>query len=538
LPPFSFVNPTPGKRPPVLLVILDGWGYREAADNNVIHSAAPYWHELLGKYPNTLLSASGEEVGLPPGLMGNSEVGHLNLGAGRVVYQEQTRIHKAIDDGDFFENGAFTGTMERVRKLGKTLHLVGLIGTGGVHAADKHIRALLEMAKRVGIDAERICLHAILDGRDTPPRSGRQFIETLQADLAAVGVGRIASVIGRYWAMDRDTNWERTQRAYDLFFHGKGKLVPTAADAIEASYNADVGDEFAEPFVIGAANGEGRLSAGDAVICFNFRADRMRQIGAAIGFDDAAWGANCGGSPGFERDGHPGRAGSEPLDVVTMTQYRADFSYAVAYPPRKLTGLFPEIVSAAGLRQARIAETEKYAHVTFFFSGGVEKPVKGESRILIPSPKVATYDLQPEMSAPAITRAILASLEEGENDVYIINFANADMVGHTGRVEAAVKAVQTVDGCLQQIVPAVTALGGTIAITADHGNVEMMWDANSDQPHTAHTTNPVPVLFCGDDLIGQSMRPMGTLADVAPTLLEILGLQKSSGMDGATLFKS
>jgi 2,3-bisphosphoglycerate-independent phosphoglycerate mutase len=530
------LNPISTQRPPLLLVVLDGWGHREATENNVIHAAAPYWHELLAKYPNTLLSASGKEVGLPLGLMGNSEVGHLNLGAGRVVYQDQTRIHKAIDDGDFFENGALAGAMERVQKEGKTLHLMGLVGTGGVHASAKHIRALLDMAARFGIDGQRVCIHAILDGRDTPPRSASGFIEALEADIAAAGVGRIASVIGRYWAMDRDTNWERTQRAYDLLFHGKGQLVPTAASAVEASYAANVGDEFAEPFVVGADSSDSRLAPGDSVICFNFRADRMRQIGAAIGFDEAAWIANCGGSAGFPRDGQPGTAGSDPLDVVTMTQYRSDFSYATCYPPQRLKGIFPEIISQAGLRQARIAETEKYAHVTFFFSGGVEKPVPGESRILIPSPKVATYDLQPEMSAPAITQAILGALEKGETDVYIINFANADMVGHTGIVSAATKAVQTVDDCLRKIVPAVTAKGGTIAITADHGNVEMMWDRNSDQPHTAHTTNPVPIVFCGDGLIGQSMRPMGTLADVAPTLLNILKLKKSQGMDGVTLF--
>ena len=532
------MSSTPGQRPPVLLVVLDGWGYREETENNVIHSAAPYWHELLAKYPNTLLSASGKEVGLPLGLMGNSEVGHLNLGTGRVVYQDQTRIHQSIDDGDFFENGALVQAMESVHKQGKRLHLMGLIGTGGVHAADKHIRALLKLAAKVGLGPDRVCVHAILDGRDTPPRSAQEFLAQLESDIEDAGVGRIVSVIGRYWAMDRDTNWERTSRAYDLFVHGKGEVKPTGADAIAASYAADTGDEFVEPFVIGSGASENRMESGDAVICFNFRADRMRQMAAALGLDDAAFASNCGGSPGFLRDGHPGSGSSTPLKLVTMTQYRADFSFAAAYPPQVLKGIFPEVVSAAGLRQERIAETEKYAHVTFFFSGGVEKPVQGESRILVPSPKVATYDMQPEMSAPGITKAILASLDRGETDVYIINFANADMVGHTGRVPAATKAVQTVDECLRQIVPAVTGRGGTIAITADHGNVEMMWDRNSDQPHTAHTTNPVPIVFCGDDLIGQKLRPMGVLADVAPTLLEILKLKKSSGMDGVTLFKS
>lgn len=512
------------QRPPLLLIVLDGWGHREATEHNIIHAAAPYWHELLAKYPHTLLSASGREVGLPLGLMGNSEVGHLNLGAGRVVYQDQTRIHKAIDDGDFFENGALAAAMDRCAKDGKTLHLMGLVGNGGVHASDVHIRALLAMAQRRGLAKDQVAVHAILDGRDTPPRSARGFMEGLLADIEEAGVGRVVSVIGRFFAMDRDKRWERVAKAFHLFTAGKGDQAATPLEAIDRSYAADVGDEFVEPVVIGAPD-QGRMQPGDAVICFNFRSDRMREIAAALGL----------ASEPMDID----RSGWDPaaLELVTMTQYRGDFPFAAAYPPQRISGIFPQVLSAAGLRQERIAETEKYAHVTFFFSGGVEEPVEGEARTLIPSPKVATYDLQPTMSAPEITKAILASLERGETDVYIINYANADMVGHTGMIDAATTAVRTVDDCLRQVVPAVTAKGGLVAITADHGNVEMMVDPTTGQPHTAHTTNPVPIVFCDDALRGQALRPMGILADVAPTLLEVLGLEKSSGMDGVSLFK-
>jgi 2,3-bisphosphoglycerate-independent phosphoglycerate mutase len=512
------------QRPPLLLVVLDGWGHRQATSHNIIHSAAPYWHELLARYPHTLLSASGREVGLPLGLMGNSEVGHLNLGAGRVVYQDQTRIHKAIEDGDFFSNGALAGAMERVAKSGKTLHLMGLIGNGGVHASDVHVRAILKMAASRGLGADQVAIHAIMDGRDTAPRSGREFMTSLLADIESAGVGRVVSVIGRYFAMDRDKRWERVAKAFDLFTAGVGTRVETPLQAIEQSYAADKGDEFIEPFVIGAPD-QNRMQAGDALLCFNFRSDRMREITAALGVADEPMDID---RTGWKADG---------LEIVTMTQYRKDFPFAVGYPPHSIQGIFPELVSAAGLRQERIAETEKYAHVTFFFSGGVEAPVPGESRTLIPSPKVATYDLQPSMSAPAITEAILASLERGETEVYVINFANADMVGHTGIEAAATLAVQTIDNCLKRIVPVVTAKGGLVAITADHGNVEMMVDEITGEPHTAHTTNPVPIVLCDEGLIGQALRPMGILADVAPTLLDVLKLDKSPGMDGVSLFR-
>jgi 2,3-bisphosphoglycerate-independent phosphoglycerate mutase len=365
----------------------------------------------------------------------------------------------------------------------------------------------------------------VLDGRDTPPRFGLRYVAALERDLAAAGVGRIASVIGRYWAMDRDKRWERVQRAYELFVHGKGERAATARAAVETSYAREQGDEFVEPFAIGAppsGHMAGRMEDGDGLLCFNFRADRMREICAALGLDDF---------DGFERGTRP------RLDIVTMTQVRADFPFAVAFAPVRLEGLFGDVVSAAGLLQKRMAETEKYAHVTFFFSGGCEEPVAGETRVLVPSPKVATYDLQPQMSAPELCDAILASLREDRTDVYVINFANADMVGHTGIYDAAVQAVATIDACLQRIVPEVTRRGGAIVITADHGNAELMWDAANDMPHTAHTTNPVPIIVCAEDVVGAPLRPMGTLADVVPTLCDLTGIEKSSGMDGVSLLE-
>jgi 2,3-bisphosphoglycerate-independent phosphoglycerate mutase len=505
-----------------MLIVLDGWGHREAAESNAILAHSPFFHGLLARYPHALLSASGHEVGLPLGLMGNSEVGHLNLGAGRVVYQEVTRIDRSIEEGDFFENGALARAMDGARERGTALHLVGLVSDGGVHSSDHHLRNLLKMAARRGLPAERVFVHAVLDGRDTPPRSGAGYVQTLERDLADAGVGRVASVVGRYWAMDRDQRWERVQRAYDLFVRGVGTRVESAAEAVRRSYEVDdKGDEFVEPYVVGDPDA-GRMRDGDAVICFNFRADRMRQLGSALGLRDF---------DGFERGAPP------DLAIATMTQYRDDFPFAVAFPPQRLKGLFTEVISAAGLRQERIAETEKYAHVTFFFNGGVEAPQPGETRTLVPSPKVATYDLKPEMSAFEVRDRILASLEKGETDVYVINFANADMVGHTGDYEAACRAIEAVDQCLAAIVPRVTERGGLVCITADHGNAEMLWDAEHDQPHTAHTTNPVPVVLACDALKGVELRPMGILADVVPTLLDVEGLEASPEMDGVSLLK-
>ncbi len=504
---------------PILLVVLDGWGERAATEWNAIRADARFWHSLLERYPHGLLSASGREVGLPLGLMGNSEVGHTNLGAGRIVYQEITRIDKSIEDGDFFTNGAFTRALDRVVKEDRRLHLLGLVSDGGVHASDRHLARLLELARRRGARPDQVVIHAITDGRDTPPRSALHFLGVLERDIAAEGVGRIATVCGRYYAMDRDKRWERTALAYELYTRGAGERFEAAAEAVRAAYAADTGDEFVRPCVIGEPR-EAALRDGDALLCFNFRADRMRQLVAALGLEDFS---------GFERAQRP------RLEVVTMTQYQKDFPFAAAYPPGGLRNTFPELLSNRGLRQLRVAETEKYAHVTYFFSGGREEPLPGERRILVPSPKVATYDLAPEMSAEKVTDEVLAALAEDQTDVYVINFANADMVGHTGIWDAVVRAVETVDRCLARIVPVVVARGGLVAITADHGNAEQLWDPEHDSPHTAHTTNPVPIVLCATDLIGARLRPMGVLADVAPTLLEAAGIEQPEEMDGVSL---
>ncbi|HPF15610.1 MAG TPA: 2,3-bisphosphoglycerate-independent phosphoglycerate mutase, partial [Planctomycetota bacterium] len=480
---------------------------------------SPYFHELQARYPHSLLTACGKEVGLPLGVMGNSEVGHMNLGAGRVVYQDISRIDQSIEDGSFASNGALRECMERALREGKKLHLMGLVSNGGVHASDQHVVALLEMAAKVGLPAERVLIHAITDGRDTSPRSSVEFLSALEHAIEQAGVGRIASVIGRYWAMDRDKRWDRTQRAYELLLNRLGERFGSSVDAVLASYAKDTGDEFVEPSVIGDAD-SGRLENGDGLIVFNFRSDRLRQICEALEFASF---------DGFER----GRR--VHLHIVTMTQYREDFPFPVAFAPQNLEELFPDIIAKAGLRQARIAETEKYAHVTFFFSGGREALLPGEERILLPSPKVATYDLQPEMSAQGVTDAVLKKLADGDTNVFIINFANADMVGHSGIYSAALKAVRTIDHCLQQIVPKVIEMGGTVAITADHGNAEQLWDETTNQPHTAHTLNLVPFVLCGKDFEGQSLRKSGILADVAPTLLEILGLPASTPMNGHSL---
>ncbi|MGD2016860.1 MAG: 2,3-bisphosphoglycerate-independent phosphoglycerate mutase [Planctomycetota bacterium] len=507
-------------RKPLVLLVLDGWGQRKEKDSNAIAEGAPYFHELLSENPSTLLTACGSEVGLPLGVMGNSEVGHTNLGAGRVVYQDVSRIDKAIEAGEFARNAAFGELMADVRARGATLHLMGLVSDGMVHSSDHHLRTLLQMAADQGLEPDRVVVHAITDGRDTPPRSGVDFVAALEDACAAAGVGRVVSVIGRYFAMDRDKRWERVERAYRLFVSGEGARHDSAVGAVRASYEAGVTDEFIEPVVIGEP-GAGRIADGDGVLLFNYRADRMREITDAlvqVGFD------------GFERgDGAPS------VQAVSMTQYRDDIDIPVAFPPVDLNGIFPELISAAGLRQERIAETEKYAHVTYFFSGGQEAPYEGETRTLIQSPRVATYDLAPQMSAPEVTAAILSSLERGETDVYVVNFANADMVGHTGIYEAALKAVETVDGCLKQIVPAVLARGGSVAITADHGNSEQLWDGSTDQPHTAHTLNKVPFVLVGGGTSGARMREHGVLADVAPTLLEVMGLDRHPSMDGQSL---
>jgi len=510
------------RRPPLLLVVLDGFGDAPAGPGNAISLAAPaYWNDLREHWPSTSLEASGEDVGLPCGLMGNSEVGHLNIGAGRVVYQEITRIDREIREGRFQRNPALLSAIEHARRSNGALHLFGLVSDGGVHSSDQHLRALLAMCKEQGLVGERVVLHAFLDGRDTAPRSAQGFVEQVENSMRELGTGRIGTVIGRYYAMDRDKRWERVQKAYDAIVLGSGFSAESAQAAIAAAYARNETDEFVLPTVIGSPD-RGRVRTGDAVIFFNFRTDRARQLTDAF--------------VGHEFSGFP-RASVPVVNFVTMTRYREDFPCAVAFAPQNLQGIFPQVISEQGLAQLRIAETEKYAHVTFFFSGGEEKEYPGERRVLIPSPKVATYDLQPEMSAGLVTDALLKEMSgDRRPDVTILNFANADMVGHSGIVPAAIRAVQTIDECLSRIVPCYLKLGGTVAITADHGNVEMMIDPVTGEPHTAHTTNPVPLLLCGEQVKGRRLRSGGRLCDIATTLLPILGLQKSKSMEGLDLF--
>jgi len=507
---------------PTLLIVLDGWGQAPATDWNAITQAPAenflsWWQE----WPHTLLSASGKEVGLPLGLMGNSEVGHTNLGAGRVVYQTITRIDQAITDGSFAANGMLRGAVQLALDSGGKLHLFGLLGNGGVHAIDGHYRALLQLAADMGMPAERVVFHALLDGRDTPPRSALPFLAELEGMLQQSG-GRLASVCGRYFGMDRDTNWERTARFWEAMVHANAPFhAATGLEAVEVAYARGENDEFVQPTLIGEPS---PIVDGDSVLSFNFRADRVRQISEAFLAGDHF--------QGFDRGGRPA------VKYTTMTQYRKDFACAVAYPPLELHSLFGEVVAAQGLRQFRSAETEKYAHVTFFFNGGREEVYPGEERRLVASPKVATYDLKPEMSAYEVTAGVLDRLDRNEDDLYVINFANSDMVGHTGSQEATEAAVRAVDSCLGQIVAAALAKGGTVAITADHGNAEQMRNPQTGEVHTAHTVNPVPFLLIGENYRAAALRPMGILADVAPTLLQGMGIPQPPVMDGHSLLTS
>ncbi len=510
------------RKPPMLLVVLDGFGEAAAGPGNAITLAGPrFWNDLRQQWPTTHLEASGEDVGLPCGLMGNSEVGHLNIGAGRIVFQEITRIDREIREGRFQTNAALLSAIDQAKKSGGTLHLLGLLSDGGVHSSDRHLKALLGMCKAQGLTGERVVLHAFLDGRDTPPRSAQGYVERVETWMRELGTGRIGTVVGRYYAMDRDKRWERVQKAYDALTLGTGFAAESAQAAIAAAYARAETDEFVLPTMIGSPD-RGRVRTGDAVIFFNYRTDRARQL------TDAFVGRDFTGFP---------RASVPIVHFVTMTRYREGLPCPVAYAPQNLDGIFPQVISQQGLRQLRIAETEKYAHVTFFFSGGEEKEYPGERRVLIPSPKVATYDLQPEMSAGLVTDALLQELGGALcPDVTILNFANADMVGHSGVIPAAVKAVQTIDQCLARIVPAYLKLGGTVAITADHGNVEMMIDPVTGEPHTAHTTNPVPFVVCGEAARGRRLRSGGRLCDIATTLLPILDLPLAKGMEGMDLF--
>jgi len=503
---------------PVVLLVLDGWGYRAEREGNAIAMATvPTWDRMWARAPRTLLEASGEAVGLPCGQIGNSEVGHLNLGAGRVVKQDLVRISGAIADGSFFENAAFVTACRTVKADGGTLHLVGLIGSGGVHAIDTHLLALLDLAEREQVP--RIAIHAMLDGRDTMPRSGLGYLESLLSH--AKGRAVLASVGGRYFGMDRDNRWERIEKWYRATVDGVGSTSADPLALVAEAYGRGGTDEFLTPtaLVDNAGRALAPIRDGDAVICFNYRSDRMRQIVRALVV------------PGFDRFATTGRPA---VHVVTMTLYDQTFGLPVAFPPQSMERIVGEVVAGAGLAQLRTAETEKYAHVTYFFNGGLETPYANEERRLVPSQQVATYDLAPEMSAVAITDGLCAALAAHEHDFVLCNYANADMVGHTGSMPAVLRAVETVDQCLARVVVAAEAAGARLLVTADHGNCEMMIDPVSGGPHTAHTINPVPFLIVNDG-VGRGLRDGGALCDVGPTILALLGLEQPPEMTGRDL---
>ncbi len=495
---------------------MDGFGINEEKEGNAIYAAkTPNMDRFLKEYPNTAIDASGLEVGLPDGQMGNSEVGHTNIGAGRIVYQELTKITKSINDGDFFENEALLAACENCHKNNSALHFMGLLSDGGVHSHNTHLYGLLEMAKKQNI--QKVYIHAITDGRDVSPTSAAGFLKELDEECAKIGVGKIASVIGRFYAMDRDQRWDRVEKAYNALVFGEGEKFENASEYAENSYKNDVTDEFLLP----ATSGEGTIKANDSVVFFNFRPDRAREITRAFVDDEFT---------GFEREN-----GRFPLYYVCMTQYDATMpNVDIAFRPHSLENTFGDYISKLGYKQLRIAETEKYAHVTFFFNGGVERQAEGEDRVLIPSPKVTTYDLKPEMSAYEVCDAVIEKIESEKYDNIILNFANCDMVGHTGMFDCAVKAVETVDQCVGKVVEAVLAKGGTAIITADHGNADKMAESDGS-PFTAHTTNKVPFVVIGEGDV--QMKETGRLADIAPTMLKIMGLEKPCEMDGESLIK-
>ncbi len=508
------------RRRPVALVVLDGWGYREAREGNAIELGnTPTWHGLWSSNPHTLLQASGLAVGLPGGQMGNSEVGHLNLGAGRVVPQDLVRISQSIDRGEFFRLEPLVTLCADVRRTGGTLHLMGLLGSGGVHALDRHLLAAVELGRRHGV--ARIAIHGFLDGRDSPPTSGLAVVRTLARALGGDrSPAAIATLTGRYYAMDRDKRWDRTRLAYDAIVHGRANQV--AADpvqAVEGAYQRGETDEFIKPIVLRDGSGPvAPVRDGDGIFYVNFRSDRMRQIVRALSID---------GFDGFD-------AGRRPAArAVTMTRYDQTFPLPVVFAPFSMDRILAQVLADRGLTQFRTAETEKYPHVTYFFNGGEELPYRCEDRLLIPSPKVPTYDLLPEMSAVGVTDGLCRTLEAAEHDFLLCNFANADMVGHTGVLPAVITAVETVDACLRRIVASAERSGTRLLVTADHGNCEVMIDPDTGGPHTAHTTNPVPLVAVGTDLT--SLRAGGALCDVAPTILELLGLEQPAPMTGRTL---
>ena len=500
-----------------MLVVLDGWGFRPGRDGNAIElGQTPVWHQLWERAPRTLLEASGLAVGLPEGQIGNSEVGHLNLGAGRVVPQDLVRISQSVEAGEFFRIPALVELVENTRRHERTLHVIGLIGTGGVHALDKHLLAAVEMGRRAGVP---IAIHAWLDGRDTPPKSGLGYMEDLTAAVKSNGGGRavVSTVIGRYYAMDRDKRWDRTKLAYDAMVKGVGVPAPDPVTAIRQAYEAGESDEFVKPRVI---TGAPLIREGDGIFCFNYRADRMRQIVRALAMPDF---------DGFDVKGRPA------VRLVTMTRYDETFPFPAAFEPMVLSKIVAEVLSDRGKTMFRTAETEKYAHVTYFFNGGYEPPYKGEERLLVPSQKVATYDLMPEMSAPGVTDVLCKAIAAKHHDFILCNYANGDMVGHSGVLPAAIKAVETVDDCLALVLATAERADATVLVTADHGNCELMIDPATGGPHTAHTTNPVPIVIVGDGAGTRHLRAGGSLRDVGPTILQLLGIEPPKEMTGKDL---
>ena len=504
-----------------MLMILDGFGINEKTEGNAVKLAnIPNLNEILKSNPNTIIHTSGLEVGLPEGQMGNSEVGHTNIGAGRIVYQDLAKITKAIEDGDFFSLPEFVKAIENCRKNNSKLHIMGLLSDGGVHSHNRHLYGLLEMAKRR--DFENVYVHCFLDGRDTPPASGEGYIAELEEKMKEKGIGQIATLSGRFYSMDRDKRWERVSKAYDALVNGVGEKANSAISAIEESYQKEVFDEFVKPTVITNKNGEpvAKIEDGDSVIFFNFRPDRAREITRSIvdkNFD------------GFE---------TKKMDTyfVCMTPYDETMpNVEVAYKKEEIKNTFGEYISSKGLKQLRIAETEKYAHVTFFFNGGEEKQYEGEDRILVPSPKVETYDLKPEMSAYEVTDKVVEAIKSEKYDSIILNYANPDMVGHTGNIEAAIKALEAIDECVSRVVKAINEVGGILLITADHGNSEQMIDYKTGEPYTAHTTNPVPLAIVG--IPNNKKIKEGRLADLAPTMLDLMGLEKPNEMTGESLIE-
>ncbi|MGY1521067.1 2,3-bisphosphoglycerate-independent phosphoglycerate mutase [Luteimonas sp. A482] len=507
---------TPAPRPrPVVLLILDGWGHRDDPHDNAIALAnVPNWRRLLAEHPTTLIHTEGRHVGLPDGQMGNSEVGHMNIGAGRIVYQDLTRIDAAIEDGSFFANAELQTACDTVLASGGTLHVMGLLSPGGVHSHERHVFAMLELAARRGVP--RVAVHAFLDGRDMPPRSAQPSLRALQDKCDALGNARIASVSGRYYAMDRDQRWERVRLAWDAVVEAQGD-APDALSALQAAYARGENDEFVAPTALAGAQ---PICDGDAIVFMNFRADRARQLSAAfVAPDFKGFGAGVR-RPALAR-------------YTCLTEYDASLPAPLAFAPDNLANTLGEVLGARGLTQLRIAETEKYAHVTFFLSGGREQPYPGEERILVPSPRVATYDLQPEMSAPEVCARLVEAVEAERFDVILCNFANPDMVGHTGVLSAAITAVETVDRAVGEIIAAVRAKGGELLVTADHGNCEMMRDPVTGEPHTSHTVGPVDLVYVGSRAAG--LRSGGALRDLAPTILDLLGVDQPAEMTGSTL---